>query len=291
MRLDELVARQFGVSVKEAAALLMEGRVYRGEERLTTPGTRVPADTPLTLREKARKFASRSGLKLERALSAFEVDPAGQTACDIGASNGGFTDCLLQSGAAHVFAVDVAYGILAWELRQDSRVSVLERTNARRLTREQLAEAAGPDSPAGQRALEAGCDLVTCDVSFISLTKIFPAVDRVLGAQGACICLVKPQFEAPQRALGKNGIVKDRGILPPLLLSIADAAAQSGLFLQGLCVSPIRGTNGNVEFLSYFRREPGLSGEQRQALAVRVAAEEPGEAGEAGEPREPVARP
>lgn len=283
IRIDELAARRFGVPLAQAAALVMEGRVYSGETKCDTPGTRVPLDTPLTLREKARKFASRSGYKLERALREFRVDPRGRTVCDIGASNGGFTDCLLQNGAAHVFAVDVAYGILAWELRQDDRVSVLERTNARHLTREQLADAAGPDSPAGHRALEPGCDLVVCDVSFISLTKIFPAVDRVLRADGACICLIKPQFEAPPKALGKNGIVKDPAVLPPLLLSLGDAAERSGLYLHGLCVSPIRGTNGNVEYLAYFQREPGLGPAEREALARAVVAAGPDEDGRGGE--------
>ncbi len=275
IRIDELAAQRFGVRTEEAAALIMEGRVWSGEEKLDKPGTKVPMDIPLTLREKARKFASRSGYKLERALEVFGVDPQGRTACDIAASNGGFTDGLLQSGARHVFAVDVAYGILAWELRQDERVTVLERTNARHLTREQLQKAAGPDSEAGRRATDPGCDLVTCDVSFISLQKIFPAVDRVLRADGTCLCLIKPQFEAPPKALGKNGIVKDRGILPPLFLSLADAAVQSGLFLQGLCVSPIHGTNGNVEYLAHFTRGPGLGAPEREALAQAVAAQEP----------------
>ena len=170
------------------------------------------ADTVLTLREKARKYASRSGYKLEKALRVFPLDVAGQTVCDIGASNGGFTDCLLQNDAAHVFAVDVAYGILAWELRQDARVTVMERTNARHLTAEQLGKL---------------CDLVTVDVAFISLTKIYPAIDRILKPDGRCVCLIKPQFEAKPFQLGKNGIVKDPAILPPLIGSLIDAAART----------------------------------------------------------------
>ncbi|MBR3290281.1 MAG: TlyA family RNA methyltransferase [Clostridia bacterium] len=256
IRLDKLAARQFGVSEAEAAALIMERRVYMNGAPADKPGTSVPEDTALTLKEKARKYASRSGYKLERALTVFGVDPAGRTVCDIGASNGGFTDCLLQRGAAHVFAVDVAYGILAWELRQDPRVTVLERTNARYLTEESL----------GTR-----CDLVTCDVSFISLKKIFPAVRAVLKDGGQCVCLIKPQFEAPARALGKNGVVKDPAILPELFTALADAAAENGLYLRDMTVSPIHGQNGNVEFLAHFTDAPRLTGMQRRMLAEKVA--------------------
>lgn len=258
IRLDALAARQFGVTAEEAAALIMAGRVTIGRVPADKPGTPVPAGTVLTLREKTRKYASRSGYKLEKALEAFGVDPTGLTVCDIGASNGGFTDCLLQHGAARVYAVDVAYGILAWELRRDDRVVVLERTNARHLTCDMLREKQDGPLP---------CDLVTADVSFISLKKIFPAIDRVLREEGAAICLIKPQFEALPRQLGKNGMVRDPAILPPLLLSLAEAAAQSRLFLRGLTVSPIHGTNGNVEYLAHFTRDGALPEED---LAARI---------------------
>ena len=241
IRLDELAARCFAVDRSTAAALIMEGRVYIGAVPADKPGTAVPADTVLTLREKARKYASRSGYKLEKALAVFGTDPTGLTVCDIGASNGGFTDCLLQHGAAHVFAVDVAYGILAWELRNDPRVTVLERTNARRLT----------------PALLNGtvCDLVTADVSFISLTRIFPAVRTVLRPGGQLITLIKPQFEAKPRDLGKNGILREpETVLPPLLTDLFAVAAENGLVVDGLTVSPIHGTNGNIEYLARYRR-------------------------------------
>ncbi len=249
IRLDILAADQFSVSETEAAALIMEGRVLIGQTPADKPGMSVPADTVLTLKEKTRKYASRSGYKLEKALAVFGVDPTGKRVCDIGASNGGFTDCLLQNGAAHVCAVDVAYGILAWELRNDERVTVLERTNARRLTKEQVGT----------------CDMVTADVSFISLTKIFPAINAVLSDEGCCICLIKPQFEAPQKALGKNGIVKDPAILPPLMESIADNAAENGLYMTDMTVSPIHGTNGNVEYLMLFCREQHITADERTA--------------------------
>ena len=260
IRLDELAARQWDISREEAAELIMEGRVFIGQHPADKPGTAVAADTVLTLREKARKYASRSGYKLEKALRVFPLDVAGQTVCDIGASNGGFTDCLLQNDAAHVFAVDVAYGILAWELRQDARVTVMERTNARHLTAEQLGKL---------------CDLVTVDVAFISLTKIYPAIDRILKPDGRCVCLIKPQFEAKPFQLGKNGIVKDPAILPPLIGSLIAAAADNHLYLQGLTVSPIHGTNGNVEYLLYLTRGSAVSAAEREQLIADALAARP----------------
>lgn len=259
-RLDALAAAQFSVSVTEAAALIMEGRVYIGSVPADKPGTAVAVDTVLTLKEKARKYASRSGYKLEKALAVFGVDPTGLRVCDIGASNGGFTDCLLQSGADHVCSVDVAYGILAWELRNDPRVTVLERTNARRLTVEQIGGI---------------CDMVTADVSFISLTKIFPAMNAILSDNGRVICLIKPQFEAAQKELGKNGIVKDPAILPPLMEKIADSAKENGLHFADMTVSPIHGTNGNVEYLMLFTREQMLDTAQRTEKIQAALSQQP----------------
>ncbi len=240
IRLDELTARQLNISVKEAAALIMEGRIWIGDVPADKAGTAVAENTVIICRDKAKKYASRSGYKLEKALACFAVDPTGITVCDIGASNGGFTDCLLQSGAKHVFSVDVAYGILAWELRNDERVTVRERTNARNLT---------PDDLDGTI-----CDMVTVDVSFISLKKIFPAIHRILKDGGEVITLIKPQFEAKKHELGKNGILKDAAAtLPPLLADIFTVAAENGLTVKGLTVSPIHGTNGNVEYLAHYR--------------------------------------
>ncbi len=262
IRLDALAARQFGVSEQEAAALIMEGRVWMGHVPADKAGTTVKEDTVLTLRDKPKKYASRSGYKLEKALHVFPFDVEGKTVCDIGASNGGFTDCLLQYGAEHVWAVDVAYGILEWRLRCDERVTVMERTNARNLTREMLG---------GQ------VDRVTADVSFISLRKLFPAMDDILKDDGMAMLLIKPQFEAPQKELGKNGIVKDRAILPPLVLSIADSAAEHHLYLQALAVSPIHGQNGNVEYIALFSRKQTLSEEERNALVDGMLTWEPDE--------------
>ena len=260
IRLDTLAIQQFGLSPEEANGLIMAGRIWIGHVPADKPGMSVPTDTVLTLTEKAKKYASRSGYKLAKALEVFEQPVAEATVCDIGASNGGFTDCLLQNGAAHVFSVDVAYGILAWELRNDPRVTVMERTNARRLTAEQLGTV---------------CDMVTVDVSFISLTKIYPAIRDILKPDGVCICLIKPQFEAQQRQLGKNGVLKDPADLPPLLHRLFDAAADNGLHLQNLTVSPIHGTNGNVEYLARFTGEAPLSAEEREALIASAIAQQP----------------
>lgn len=240
-RLDTLVMQQFGLSAEEATGLIMAGRIFTGHIPADKPGMSLPAGTVLTLIEKPKQYASRSGYKLAKALQCFSPAVKGKTVCDIGASNGGFTDCLLQNGAAHVFAVDVAYGILEWKLRTDERVTVLERTNARRLTAEQLGTV---------------CDMVTADVSFISLTKIYPAIRQILKPDGVCICLIKPQFEAQPRQLGKNGVLKNPEDLPPLLLSLLVSASENGLYAQGLTVSPIHGTNGNVEYLVYFTSVP-----------------------------------
>ena len=260
VRLDALTMQQFGLTPEEANGLIMAGRIWIGHVPADKPGLSVPEDTVLTLLEKEKRYASRSGYKLAKALSVFDQKVQGLTVCDIGARNGGFTDCLLQNGAAHVFAVDVAYGILAWELRNDSRVTVMERTNARRLTAEQLGTT---------------CDMVTVDVSFISLRKIYPAIRDVLKSDGTCICLIKPQFEAQPKQLGKNGVLKDPADLPPLLNELFDAAAEHGLFVQDLTVSPIHGTNGNVEYLARFTGSTPLDAEQQQSLINEVLTQQP----------------
>ena len=251
IRLDRLVAVRLGVDHDEAVGLIMSGRVFVGGMLEDKPGKPVSADAELVVKEKSRHYASRSGYKLEKALDVFKIDVSGLTACDIGASTGGFTDCLLQHGAAHVYAVDVAYGILAWELRGDERVTVIERTNARNLTTETLGEK---------------CDIVTVDVSFISLKKIFPAIDRILKPQGLCICLIKPQFEAARHQVGKNGVLRNPGDLSTILLSVVDSAAENNLFFGGMAMSPIRGTNGNIEYLAKFSRSSTLTPDEIRSI-------------------------
>lgn len=251
IRLDALVAEKYSIPVSEAAALIMERRVLVEDQPIIQPGTQVKEDVTVRIREKKRKFASRSGYKLEGALQNFQIDPKDKIVCDIGASNGGFTDCLLRYGAKRVFAVDVAYGILEYRLRQDKRVTVFDKTNARELTEEMLGTL---------------CDMVSIDVSFISLNLIFPAVNRILEKNGICISLIKPQFEAPKEAVGKNGIIKDSAILPELFQSIIRVANENQLYLHNLMVSPIHGQNGNVEYLAYWKREPGLNTKEIEEL-------------------------
>ena len=262
MRLSTLAAAQFGLPETEAAALIMAGRVYIGTLPADKPGEDVPPDTPLILKEKARRYASRSGYKLEKALTRFELDVTDALACDIGASNGGFTDCLLQHGASHVAAVDVAYGILAWELRQNARVQVLERVNARTLTPDMLICEANPTGH---------CAIVTADVSFISLRRIFPVINAILTENGDCVCLVKPQFEASRRQVGKNGQLRDPSALPQLLQSLMESAKADCLQVCGMTVSPIHGTHGNVEYLAHFRRETAKAEATAAIIAAAVA--------------------
>ncbi|MDD2362211.1 MAG: TlyA family RNA methyltransferase [Oscillospiraceae bacterium] len=260
LRLDELAVKQLGISNEEAVGLIMSGRIFIGNLPADKPGEPVSPDTILTLRDKSKRYASRSGYKLEKALQVFDLDVYGLIACDIGASNGGFTDCLLQHGAAHVYSVDVAYGIMAWELRCDERVTVLERTNARSLDSQKLGEK---------------CNLITADVSFISLKKIFPAIDKILKPDGFCVCLIKPQFEASSAQVGKNGTLRNPDDLPPLLESIASSAFENRLYLKAVTVSPIRGTNGNIEYLALFDRNNDKTRIEWTDLINKVVLEKP----------------
>ncbi|MDD3692392.1 MAG: TlyA family RNA methyltransferase [Oscillospiraceae bacterium] len=260
IRLDTLVSRKFGISTDQASALIMTGRVTLNGIIADKPGEQVDHNAMPVIKEKQKKYASRSGFKLEKALRSFKLDVTGLTVCDIGASNGGFTDCLLKHGVSHVFAVDVAYGILEWDLRHDKRVTVLERTNARYLTADKLGTY---------------CDMVTADVSFISLKKIFPAIDAILKPDGCCVCLIKPQFEAAPHQVGKNGVLNNPDDLPPLLLSIAMSAAQSNIYLSAMTVSPIHGTNGNIEYLARFDRNTGVTEDKWPSLIETALSQQP----------------
>ncbi|HNS50627.1 MAG TPA: TlyA family RNA methyltransferase [Anaerolineae bacterium] len=234
-RLDQLLVRRgLAASRERAQQLILAGAVSVGERVVDKPGTQVPLDVPLTLAARP-PYASRGGLKLAAALEAFALDVRGWVAADVGASTGGFTDCLLQRGAARVYAIDVGYGQLAWELRRDPRVVVLDRTNARFL--EHLPEPV---------------DLVTADVSFISLRLILPPALGWLGDGGHIVALVKPQFEAGRDRLGKGGVVRDPSVHGAVLTEITAWAAERGLGLQGLIRSPVTGPAGNVEFLAWW---------------------------------------
>lgn len=238
MRADELlVARGLAPSRSQARALIMAGRVWRGEERIEKPGELLAVDTELRITAEP-KYVSRGGEKLEFALHAFDIDVTGLVCADFGASTGGFTDALLQHGARRVYAIDVGYGQLHYRLRQDPRVVVMERTNVRYL--EHLPEP---------------IDLVTIDVSFISLRLVLPAARRVLRPAGRVIALVKPQFEAGRGKVGKGGIVRDPQVHREVLERVIGTALELGFGVQGLARSPITGTEGNVEFLLLLQRD------------------------------------
>lgn len=257
LRLDVALVQQGLVESREKArALIMAGEVLVNDTPATKPGQQVAPDAQIRLRQ-GLAYVSRGGLKLEAALAAFALDPAGLVAADVGASTGGFTDCLLQHGAAHVYAIDVGYGQLAWQLRQDGRVTVLERTNVRHL--ESL--------PQG-----ALVDLAVVDVSFIGLRLVLPAVSRFLQPAGQVIALIKPQFEAGRQQVGKGGVVKDPEVHRQVLLDLLQWAQANGWEVAGLIRSPITGPKGNIEFLCLLRRPTGLSVPEVEELVVAAGA-------------------
>lgn len=233
-RLDEeLVEQGFFASKDEALRAVMAGEVSTSGRRLTSAGERVAVGLPLHVKGHGA-FVSRGGLKLERGLAAFGVDPAGLDCLDVGCSTGGFTDCLLRRGAAHVTSVDVGYAQFDWGLRQDARVHLLERTNI-------------VDVPGivGSGAF----DLAVCDVSFTSVTCVLPAVLELLRPDGSFLTLVKPQFEAPREDVGEGGVVRDQSVRDAAIARVREAFEDSGLAVQGVCESPIHGAKGNIEYL------------------------------------------
>ncbi|WP_124727216.1 TlyA family RNA methyltransferase [Staphylospora marina] len=245
-RIDVLLVEKGHFETREQARrAVMAGLVRVGGERVDKPGTRVSVQLPIEVKGQIHPYVSRGGLKLEEALRVFGISVEGRVMLDIGASTGGFTDCALQRGARHVYAIDVGYGQLAWKLRQDPRVTVMERTNFRYLDPEALTG----DSP----------DFATIDVSFISLAHILPNLSRMLQPGGEVVALVKPQFEAGREQVGKKGIVRDPRVHRQVLLSFAEMAGSLGYSLEGLIPSPIRGSEGNIEFLAHLR----YTGERR----------------------------
>jgi 23S rRNA (cytidine1920-2'-O)/16S rRNA (cytidine1409-2'-O)-methyltransferase len=235
-RLDTvLVARGLAESREKAKRLILAGHV-RVDGQLVHKASDLVEETAGIILEATEKFVSRGGYKLEAALDTFRIDPAGKTCLDIGASTGGFTDCLLQRGAAQVHAVDVGKGQLAWKLRQDSRVVVHDGVNARNLTGELV-------------------DLVTIDVSFISLTKVLPAAANLLRPGGQLVALIKPQFEAGRKFVSKGGVVRDSGVHDRVKTEVIEFATGTlGLRLIGVCDSPLLGPAGNKEFLAGFTK-------------------------------------
>ena len=239
-RLDVLLVEQgLQESRQKAQAIIMSGQVFVNEQRVDKPGTSVPNDAKLEVRGGGLKYVSRGGLKLEKAMATFPITLTGAVCGDIGASTGGFTDCMLQNGAAKVYAVDVGYGQLAWKLRTDERVVCLERTNARYLTHEQV-----PDE----------LDFASIDVSFISLKLILPAVCALLKEDGHVACLVKPQFEAGREKVGKKGVVRDPAVHREVLEHFLIYAKESGFTALDITYSPIRGPEGNIEYLGFLQK-------------------------------------
>jgi 23S rRNA (cytidine1920-2'-O)/16S rRNA (cytidine1409-2'-O)-methyltransferase len=239
-RLDELVAERKAISRSQARALILEGRVRVNGAPATKAGTSVREDAAIEV-ERPRPFVSRGGEKLDRALSEFKIDVRGLRALDVGASTGGFTDCLLQRGAKHVVAVDVGYGQLDWGLRNDPRVTVMERTNFRTLT-------------SGALGAEL-FDIIVVDASFISLRTILAQASAFLAPHGRVVALVKPQFEAGRERVGRGGVVRDPEVHRTVLRETRDAMAELGLTATALTASPLLGPAGNREFLLLLARD------------------------------------
>jgi len=239
-RLDVLLVEQgYFESRQKAQTTIMSGLVYVNGQKSDKPGTPVANDAAIEVRGNALKYVSRGGLKLEKAMATFPIDLNGAVCGDIGASTGGFTDCMLQNGASKVYSVDVGYGQLAWKLREDPRVVCMERTNARYLTHEQI-----PDE----------LDFASVDVSFISLKLILPPLCGVLKDGGHVACLVKPQFEAGKEKVGKKGVVRDPTVHLEVLENFLNHAKESGFTVLGLTYSPIRGPEGNIEYLGFIEK-------------------------------------
>lgn len=241
IRVDQLlVERGHAESRTRAQALVLAGIVFSGETKLTKSGQTLPADAPLEVRGRDHPWVSRGGIKLAHALEAFGLDPAGVTAMDIGSSTGGFTDVLLSHGAVRVFAVDSGTNQLAWKLRQDPRVTVLEQTSARILTAAQI------DAP---------CSWVVCDASFISLSKVLEVPLKLAATPCQLVALIKPQFEVGRGEVGKGGVVRDAALHSRVCDEVSAWLAGSGWTVQGIVESPIKGPEGNVEFLVAARRD------------------------------------
>ncbi len=246
-RLDQLLCERGLAPSREAGRReILAGRVWVDGMREDKPGAMVRADSAIEIKRSGPRFASRGGEKLAHALGVFALDAVGRTAVDVGASTGGFTDVLLRAGAARVYCVDVGYGQLAWELRQDPRVVVMDRTNARYIV---------------PSMFDPRPDLAVVDVSFISLAKILPALREVLTSRAEIVCLVKPQFEAGRERVGKRGVVRSPEVHVDVLMSVAEHVWGSGFEVAGVTASPIRGPEGNVEFLMHLFRggRDGLS--------------------------------
>lgn len=246
-RLDvALTERGLIESREKGKALIMSGKVYVNGQKSTKAGDSVTDEDKIEIRGDKLPFVSRGGLKLDKALRSFPIDLKGKICMDIGASTGGFTDCMLQNGAKKVYSVDVGYGQLAWSLRTDKRVVNMERTNFRYVKPEDI-----PDK----------LDFASVDVSFISLDKILPAMYNLLKDDACSVCLIKPQFEAGRDKVGKKGVVRDMQTHTEVILKVTDIAKNNGFSVCGLDFSPIRGPEGNIEYLMFIKKKENCSEE------------------------------
>ena len=244
IRLDDLlVGRGLAENRDQAQALILSGTILVGDRPADKAGTAIPADAEIRIRGEACPYVSRGGVKLRGALDAFGISAAGLTALDVGASTGGFTDCLLQAGAARVYAVDVAYGQLAWKLREDPRVVGVERTNIRTYDGASITD---------------GIDIAVIDASFISLKLVIPPVLKLIKDGALLVALVKPQFEVGKDEVGDRGVVRDPALHRRVLAEIESFGRDLGLTLMGSCDSPLTGPAGNREFFICFRKPPGI---------------------------------
>lgn len=240
-RLDVLLFEKgFTESREKAKALIMSGIVYVNNQKKDKCGEQFDEDSVVEVRGSSLKYVSRGGLKLEKAMKVFPIDLSGKITMDIGASTGGFTDCMLQNGAKKVYSIDVGYGQLAWKLRNDERVINLERTNMRYVTKEQV-----PDL----------IDFFSIDVSFISLKLLLPVARELLSSGATAVCLIKPQFEAGKENVGKNGVVRDKNVHTDVVNMIIDFCLENGYSVLGLDYSPVKGPQGNIEYLIYIRKD------------------------------------
>lgn len=239
-RLDVLlVNRGLAVSREKAKTMIMEGNVFVNNNREDKAGSTFPDDCKIEIHGKTLQYVSRGGLKLEKAMKHFGITLDGKICMDIGASTGGFTDCMLQNGAVKVYAVDVGYGQFAWKLRQDERVVCMEKTNIRYVTPDDIADA---------------LDFASVDVSFISLTKVLVPARALLKDAGQMVCLIKPQFEAGREKIGKKGVVRDPQVHVEVVENIVNFALENGFDVKNLDFSPIKGPEGNIEYLMHIQK-------------------------------------
>lgn len=243
-RIDVLMVKKGLTESRERAKkLIMAGIVYIDTERIDKPGTKVEINSNVVVKGNPLPYVSRGGLKLEKALKVFELSVEGKKAVDIGASTGGFTDCMLQNGAKKVYAIDVGYGQLAWKLRNDKRVVPIERTNIRNVALETIGEYV---------------DFATIDVSFISLKLVLPVAKELLTENADIVALIKPQFEAGREKVGKKGVVRDNNVHKEVLTEILNFCNSINLFVHNISYSPIKGSEGNIEYLAHLKKEIAL---------------------------------